>query len=427
MTLANGDPFVVGDIFSFQQAERMKDNWRAVGAPSNPQAGSLWSKTTNDKLYHRKTSAWAEILQMGVEASGYIDLVRLSTSASGAYALRIDAYQDDVTALTGLLRGAYIQASNGALVATGTIRALELKARAGRPGETGNDIAVLEGLSISADAKTYDITTVMRGAEIILDGESGAITKAVGIRIAQNFQADIATLCYGLEIYRDSFDYDADIVLSSGAKIGGKAADVSISPTGQVGIGVLDSDRPLSICSDVNSMPAGYGSLLIYGDSNNERFDLQSTVDPGFLMRRCSGASYDAPGATLSGTTLGFLGFTGHDGVDWVTGSKVVVIAKAAENWTPTEQGTYLNLETTLIGSVGRALAVRITDDKKVGIGLVPTVNMIGLSIEAGCLTLKEIATPTADVNYGKIYTKDDNKLYFQDGAGTEHEVAYVP
>ena len=60
----------------------------------------------------------------------------------------------------------------------------------------------------------------------------------------------------------------------------------------------------------------------------------------------------------------------------------------------------------------------------KVGIGLTPTANMAGLSIEAGCMTVKERTTPTADADYGKIYCKNDNKLYFQDGAGAEHEVA---
>jgi len=67
-----------------------------------------------------------------------------------------------------------------------------------------------------------------------------------------------------------------------------------------------------------------------------------------------------------------------------------------------------------------------LADGGSVGIGLTPTANMAGLSIEAGLLTLKETTTPTADADYGKIYTKNDNKLYFQDGAGTEHEVAYA-
>jgi len=67
-----------------------------------------------------------------------------------------------------------------------------------------------------------------------------------------------------------------------------------------------------------------------------------------------------------------------------------------------------------------------LTFNAKVGIGLVPTANMAGLSIEAGLLTLKETTTPTADADYGKIYTKNDNKLYFQSGDGAEHELTYV-
>lgn len=48
------------------------------------------------------------------------------------------------------------------------------------------------------------------------------------------------------------------------------------------------------------------------------------------------------------------------------------------------------------------------------------------LTLEGGVLCIKETTTPTANADYGKVYTKSDNKLYFQDGAGTEHEVAFV-
>ena len=72
------------------------------------------------------------------------------------------------------------------------------------------------------------------------------------------------------------------------------------------------------------------------------------------------------------------------------------------------------------------ANSLHIKSGGNVGIGLTPTANMAGLSIEAGVLTLKETTTPTADTNYGKIYTKTDNALYFQDGAGTEHEVEFT-
>ncbi len=47
-----------------------------------------------------------------------------------------------------------------------------------------------------------------------------------------------------------------------------------------------------------------------------------------------------------------------------------------------------------------------------------------GLIMENGLITLKETTTPTAEADYGKVYTKSDNKLYFQDGAGAEHEIS---
>lgn len=42
------------------------------------------------------------------------------------------------------------------------------------------------------------------------------------------------------------------------------------------------------------------------------------------------------------------------------------------------------------------------------------------------CVAMLETATPGAVANYGRIYCKNDNKLYFQDGAGVEHEIAFV-
>ena len=43
-----------------------------------------------------------------------------------------------------------------------------------------------------------------------------------------------------------------------------------------------------------------------------------------------------------------------------------------------------------------------------------------------GTLCLKESATPTATAAYGKLYCKDSNELFFQDGAGVEHKLAYA-
>jgi len=45
------------------------------------------------------------------------------------------------------------------------------------------------------------------------------------------------------------------------------------------------------------------------------------------------------------------------------------------------------------------------------------------ISTDGGTYTMLETTTPTARTNYGKLYTKSDNALYFQDGAGVEHTV----
>jgi len=45
---------------------------------------------------------------------------------------------------------------------------------------------------------------------------------------------------------------------------------------------------------------------------------------------------------------------------------------------------------------------------------------------DGGGISLKEGTTPGASANWGKIYTKNDNELYFQDGAGNEKTVTTV-
>ncbi len=47
-------------------------------------------------------------------------------------------------------------------------------------------------------------------------------------------------------------------------------------------------------------------------------------------------------------------------------------------------------------------------------------------NVNSDLLKIKETTTPTADSGYAKVYSKSDNKLYFQDGDGTEHEISLV-
>ncbi|KKN73166.1 hypothetical protein LCGC14_0403390 [marine sediment metagenome] len=68
----------------------------------------------------------------------------------------------------------------------------------------------------------------------------------------------------------------------------------------------------------------------------------------------------------------------------------------------------------------------RIGSDTATTLDLYATDNVHSHSnfiIDAGVLFLNETTTPTAIANHGAIYTKTDNALYFQDGAGNEHLV----
>ena len=62
----------------------------------------------------------------------------------------------------------------------------------------------------------------------------------------------------------------------------------------------------------------------------------------------------------------------------------------------------------------------------KVTIGSATGYSNSDLTLDGGgALMLKETTTPTADADYGKIYTKNNNKLYFQTGAGVEKEISF--
>lgn len=195
-----------------------------------------------------------------------LDIDHTNTLAAGIKCLSVDVIQGS-NALTGTLRGGYITASNYNVEATGTIRGLEVKARTEQPGGSGATVAVLEGISISADSKDHSVG-VMRGMEVILDGSTGGtVTEGVGIRIANNMQADKITTMTALQIYSDSFPYDYGIDMSQGA--GGIDTDIKLSkgetiknnPDGTIELG----STTVSLTGGQITFPAGQSAS---GDAN---------------------------------------------------------------------------------------------------------------------------------------------------------------
>ena len=64
-------------------------------------------------------------------------------------------------------------------------------------------------------------------------------------------------------------------------------------------------------------------------------------------------------------------------------------------------------------------------DGVTIGANVVASDHYSDVSLaDTGVLNLIETTTPTANAGYGKIYTKNDNELYFQDGAGVEVQIS---
>lgn len=64
MGYADGDDFVTGAILSYQQANRIKNNFAQASEPSNLSQGMLHSDTDDEKIHHMGASATEEVLQL---------------------------------------------------------------------------------------------------------------------------------------------------------------------------------------------------------------------------------------------------------------------------------------------------------------------------------------------------------------------------
>lgn len=58
MAYSDGDNFINGAFLSYQQGNRMKNNWRAASPVSNPQAGMLFFDSDDNSLWVYTGAAW---------------------------------------------------------------------------------------------------------------------------------------------------------------------------------------------------------------------------------------------------------------------------------------------------------------------------------------------------------------------------------
>ncbi len=167
----------------------------------------------------------------------------------------------------------------------------------------------------------------------------------------------------------------------------------------------------------------GVGPHVIGGVVSNQ---IQLLITGSFTS---GGAGNDSLGFRVDSAITGFVGDIDKHAVMMITGSlltqgtdtNIGVMAQAlftepritnnlASSGKPDVATTVYILDAPTEGDINAALYVKSGEV---------------ISVTHG-YTMKEVTTPTALADHGRIYTKADNKLYFQDGAGTEHELAFV-
>lgn len=140
------------------------------------------------------------------------------------------------------------------------------------------------------------------------------------------------------------------------------------------------------------------------------------------IYNNTTGAGHVAVGKrALYGNTLGVgnIGLGYYAGDNITTGSYNLIVGYEID--APSATADYqLNIGNTIYGDLAAAT-------KNVTINAATISANYDLMLAGdGVLGLKETTTPTADADYGKIYFKNDNKLYAQTGDGVEHEVAFA-
>jgi hypothetical protein len=202
--------------------------------------------------------------------------------------------------------------------------------------------------------------------------------------------------------------------------------DLVVENSGVTGISILSPDastagiafgHPTDNLSSIiyNNYNSGNDILVFYHNGAEAmRIDGSQNVGIGTTTPQLPLTAFatQAAPATTGGTPNGVLALESNGGNSLFIGA---YSASPYGNWIQVADGGALGTTYPLIlQPVGG----------NVGIGT--TAPNESLTLEAGVVSIKEVATPTATTNYGKVYTKTDNKLYFQDGAGSEHELAFA-
>ena len=221
---------------------------------------------------------------------------------------------------------------------------------------------------------------------------------------------------------------------------------IGLLSSGNVGIGTTTPSVPLEVVGNFRSVQSGGGSAAVYtnfqgvgGDTTGSQIRFFDSRDAIPILLNSNGVSFFTGGSVGIGT---------DSPLDYDAESADLVVYNASHagiTIATADTGARGNLRFSRSGgSVDKyrgaveydhntdILSLRASGVSTIyvksgiaGIGTSSPSSQSDLTLaNFGSLCLKETTTPTSDTNFGKLYTKSDNSLYFQDGAGTESAIA---
>ena len=120
-------------------------------------------------------------------------------------------------------------------------------------------------------------------------------------------------------------------------------------------------------------------------------------ADGGHFVGQYARGTAMAPEAVITGDELISIFAKGYNGTSFKVGG--VMFIEAAENWTPSAQGTYIDFYTTKKGSTTHSERMRITDNGSVGIGTTKPNAKLEVIEETGYVNIRASAYGISPAN----------------------------